>query len=129
MTHWRPLSPESRILLQRLWPVSHDKMPGMRHKVLRTVHDGQICIYGEQFAPINDRCSYDGRFEDRRYLFRIFPILRHDIKIWYAPRVLMWCSETQHVRGYVTEDDRIMLPLDGLPWQWWHRVKWHVIKE
>jgi hypothetical protein len=95
--------------------------------VLRTVKDGQVTIYGRQFAPDENHMAYDGCLEGLRFAFGRY---RHDARmaaLWGSEDAYMatrrTASEADQARFERGECDQPEVVNGAMPWMFWHEVR------
>jgi hypothetical protein len=92
--------------------------------VVRTVRDGQVTIYGRQFAPDGNHMAYDGRLEGLRFAFGRYPHDPHVVALWGSEDAYMAIRRTapeadqeRYERGECDQPEVV----DGaMPWYFWH---------
>jgi len=113
-------SPDELITLWGLIPVSKLRS-GVRRKVIRTVQNDRVRIFGYDFAP---DCLAHGRFDGRRYVFLLTPVIAHNGSIWYSAYIRMLHSGGMELRARSTTDDDLMYNEDDeMLWNWWYVVE------
>ncbi|MEW6016456.1 MAG: hypothetical protein AB1760_00115 [Pseudomonadota bacterium] len=80
--------------------------------VIRTIRNGTVTIFGQQFQPDDGLLKYDGRLDGLRYAFGLY--WRGDFQL---PLLNMWGTEDEYRDGRTFDGPDVV---DGtLPWAFW----------
>lgn len=101
-------------------------MKTRRNWAVRTVRNGQVRIFGRDFAPSNEHRVYKGELEGIRFMFGLYYVYEHMLDFVY-----LWGTEESSKR--LREDPDLwekeepcgpeVMEDNSIPWAFWHEVK------
>ena len=99
------------------------------NRVVRTVRNGRVKIFGRTFVPLQVHRSYDGRLDGKRIAFGLYWLGKR----WQSDFVNCWGSEEMYLAGKRSINDNHLAfeaayranpcLVDGtFPWEFWDNV-------